>query len=159
MLFFLLFKVYTLIATAFESVATALSFVISLLRLNQDWQDAIKDELDQVFGMDDIDRPVTASDLKELKVTERVIKESLRLYPPVPILPRQLEANIQLGDNEFMVPKDTLVLAFTYFTHRLQHIYHEPEKFNPDRFLPQNSENILSYLAFGTGLRTCIGSR
>lgn len=58
-------------------------------------QDRLQEELDGIFG--DSDRPITMSDLREMKYTENCIKEALRIYPSVPIIGRELKEDITVG--------------------------------------------------------------
>lgn len=59
-------------------------------------QDKVVEELDQIFG--DSDRPATFQDTLEMKYLERCMMETLRMYPPVPIIARQLKENLKLGN-------------------------------------------------------------
>ncbi|KAJ9581840.1 hypothetical protein L9F63_003909 [Diploptera punctata] len=114
------------------------------------------EELENIFG--DSDRPPTSSDLHEMRYLEMVLKETLRLYPIGPILMRQLEGDVRIRD--FVLPTGCSVAVFLYRTQRNPQFFPEPDKFDPDRFLPENSANIVpySYLPFSGGPRKCIGN-
>lgn len=67
--------------------------------VHQDIQDKVVAELDQIFG--DSDRPATFQDTLEMKYLERCLMETLRMYPPVPIIARQLREDVTLGNYNF----------------------------------------------------------
>lgn len=71
-----------------------------MLGLHQDVQTRVYDELYQIFG--DSDRPATFNDTLQMKYLERVILETLRMYPPVPIIARQLKKDAQIGKKCFI---------------------------------------------------------
>ncbi|KAJ6644067.1 Cytochrome P450 4C1 [Pseudolycoriella hygida] len=85
-----------------------------------------------------------------------VIKESLRLYPPVPFAGRQLLEDAQIGD--YMIPKGTDIWLNYYALHRNPDQWTEPEKFDPERFSPENSidRHPFAFVPFGGGLRNYI---
>lgn len=80
-----------------DTTAAGSSFVLSLLGVHQDIQAKVYEELYEIFG--DSDRPVTFSDTLRMKYLERVIFESLRMYPPVPIIARKLKRDVKIRKN------------------------------------------------------------
>jgi cytochrome P450 len=78
-----------------DTTAAGSSFVLCLLGVHQDIQARVYDELYEIFG--DSDRPVTFADTLRMKYLERVILESLRMYPPVPIIARKLNRDVKIG--------------------------------------------------------------
>ncbi|CAF4453267.1 unnamed protein product, partial [Adineta steineri] len=93
-------------------------------------------EMDRVFG-DDCDRPCTIEDLNELEYLECVIKESLRLYPSVPFIAREIQEDFVYHDHKLL--RGTTAVIFIYYIHRDPKHFPDPERFDPDRFLPENS--------------------
>nr|CAD7434684.1 unnamed protein product [Timema monikensis] len=85
---------WTIIA-GMETTAISLSFTMMLLGFHQDVQRKAQQELDALFG-DDVERSVSMEDINSLKYTEQVIKESLRLYPVAPFLPRTSTEDIEI---------------------------------------------------------------
>jgi len=79
-----------------ESVATAAAMTLFLLANNPTWQEKCIAELDEIFGSDE--RSPTIQDLKEMKYLDMCIKESLRLYPSVPIFARTLGEDVRIGE-------------------------------------------------------------
>ena len=91
---------------------------------------------------------------------ERCIKESLRLYPSVNIISRHLGEDVRITSG-YLLPKGTHVVIYIYGVHRNPDIYPDPQKFDPDRFLPENCQNRhpFAYIPFSAGPRNCIGQK
>ncbi|HJK93414.1 MAG TPA: cytochrome P450, partial [Polyangiaceae bacterium LLY-WYZ-15_(1-7)] len=102
--------------------------------------------------------PPTAADLDRLEYTERVIREALRLHPPVWIIERDALAEDSLGG--YRVPAGATVAISPYALHRHPRWWANPEGFDPDRFLPERvaERPRYVYLPFGAGPRVCIGA-
>lgn len=78
-----------------DTTAAGSSFFLSLMGIHQDIQKKVVEELEEIFG--DSDRPVTFQDTLEMKYLERCILETLRMYPPVPIIAREIKEELKLG--------------------------------------------------------------
>ncbi|KAI2474361.1 hypothetical protein C4B38_000445, partial [Diabrotica virgifera virgifera] len=111
------------------------------------------EELIDILGPD---RRVFPDDLPQMKYLERVVKETLRLFPAVPLLARTLQDDIDAGDMVF--PSGSSVLVGTVFVHRNPVHWPDPLKFDPDRFLPENAakRHPCTYIPFSYGPRNCI---
>jgi len=96
--------------------------------------------------------------LKQLTYTEQVIKEVMRMYPPVYIVDRVSKEDDLVGDWE--IKKNTLVLLFIYGLHNDPKLWNNPALFDPERFNAENIKQIPkgAYLPFGSGPRMCIGN-
>ena len=96
--------------------------------------------------------------LPSLVYTLQVIEEALRLYPPAWIIDRVALADDEV--NGFEIPKDTMVILYTYGTHHSKNLWNDPDKFLPRRFSPENQDKIrpYTYFPFGGGPRLCIGN-
>ncbi|KAI8127249.1 putative cytochrome P450 4aa1 [Lucilia cuprina] len=140
-----------------DSVGAAVAFTIFLLAQNEECQEKCADELERIFGNDQ--RAPSMQDLRDMRYMEMCIKESLRLYPSVPLIARKLGEDVRLA--KYTLPAGSNVFICPYATHRLEHIYPEPEKFDPERFSPENSEkrHPYAFLPFSAGPRYCIGNR
>lgn len=118
--------------------------------------------------------PTSISELSEMKYLECVIKETLRLYPSMPVIMRQLEQEITLGTDrkfalsfilsqkflgEYKIPATANITLHIYALHRSPEIYPNPNKFDPERFFPENTQNRhpYAYVPFSAGARNCIG--
>lgn len=88
-------EVDTIMFEGHDTTAAGSSFALCLLGIHHHIQDKVYNELFNIFG--DSDRPATFTDTLEMKYLERVILESLRLYPPVPVIARKIHEDIKLG--------------------------------------------------------------
>ena len=143
----------TALGAGHETTANALTWTLYLLSQNPDQAERLREECRSVLG----DRPPTAEDLPRLEYAERVLKEGMRLYPPAWIIERNT-----LADDEILgyhIPKNTIVSMPQYVVHRDPNYWENPERFDPDRFLPERSEGRprFAYFPFGGGQRMCIG--
>lgn len=141
-----------------DSVGAAVAFCLFLLTQNPDCQDKCVSELNEIFE-DDLERTPTMKDLRDMRYLEQCIKETLRLYPSVPLIARKISESIMVGKNK--LPAGSNILMLPYATHRLPHIYPDPERFDPDRFLPEkvDARHSYAYIPFSAGPRNCIGHR
>jgi cytochrome P450 len=88
----------------------------------------------------------------------QVLKEAMRLFPPVPVHFRNTSNEIDLGHGR-IIPTGTDILILAYSVHREPRHFPDPDKFDPDRFTPQNSagRHPYAYIPFGIGRRFCVG--
>ncbi|XP_049943372.1 cytochrome P450 4C1-like [Schistocerca serialis cubense] len=152
--------IMNVIVAGSEATSVSISFVLAVLSLQPKWQDAVHQELRAVFGEgDDYLRPATLADLADLRVLESVIKETLRLFPAVPLIPRVASEDLWLSKGQVLVPKGTLLFVSSFLTHRLPEFFPDPLRFDPSRFLEGcgGKEHACSYLPFGMGPRNCVG--
>ncbi|XP_024946520.1 probable cytochrome P450 4aa1 isoform X2 [Cephus cinctus] len=140
-----------------DSVGTATAMTLFLLANHQDWQRNCFEELEEIFGKDE--RSPTMKDFRDMKCLEMCIKETLRLFPPVPFFARTLGEDVVLGKQ--VIPAGCGVFIMPYATHRLAHHFPDPHTFNPQRFDPEVSNKMHPYafLPFSAGPRNCIGNK
>lgn len=138
-----------------DSVGAATAFCLFLLAQNPDHQERCVNELSEIF--EDDDRAPTMKDIREMRFLEQCIKETLRLYPSVPLIARRVTDNLRCG--KYTIPMGSNILIFPYATHRLEKYYPNPECFDPDRFSPEQCEkrHPYAFIPFSAGPRNCIG--
>lgn len=147
-------ELVTLLLAGHETTASTLSWTLYLMDKHPEAWERVREEVVRVIG----DRLPTFEDLHELRYLSRVLDEAIRLYPPVWILPR-----IALGPDTiggYHVPAGADVLICPYTLHRHPDFWDEPDRFDPDRFLPERSADRprYAYVPFGAGPRFCIGN-
>ncbi|XP_069699705.1 cytochrome P450 4C1-like [Periplaneta americana] len=150
-------EVDTFMFEGHDTTSAGMCWALFLLGLHPDVQEKAYEEQKNIFQGSD--RSVTMKELNEMKYLERVIKESLRLYPSVPIIGRQLHSEAKLGD--FTMPAGCTVLFHIFNVHRNPEQFPNPEKFDPDNFLPERvaKRHPYSYIPFSAGPRNCIGQK
>lgn len=150
-------QVDTFMFEGHDTTAAAASWSLFCIGNSPEYQEKIHKELDEVFG--DSTEPATIKQLAELKTLERAIKEGLRIFPSVPEFSRCLKTDVDVGD--YIIPKDSNLVISPLFTHRDPNHWPDPHKYDPDRFLPENSTNRhpYSYIPFSAGPRNCIGQK
>ncbi|KAK3875312.1 hypothetical protein Pcinc_019808 [Petrolisthes cinctipes] len=150
-------EVDTFMFEGHDTTAAAINWSLYLLGCHPEIQARVHEELDMIFSSPD--QPVTMAELREMKLTENCIKEALRLFPSVPFLARELQEEAVI-DN-YRIPEGTTVMVVTYRLHRDPDQFPDPERFDPDRFLPENvsKRHPYAYVPFSAGPRNCIGQK
>jgi cytochrome P450 len=140
-----------------DTTATGMNWALHLLGCNPEIQAKVHQELDGVFGDDD--RAVEYDDLRNLPYLECCLKEALRLFPSVPMYARTLAEDATIAG--YVIPGGTRVVISPYLVHRDPKHWPDPDVYNPDRFLAENSigRHPYAYLPFSAGARNCIGQR
>lgn len=144
----------TIVLAGHETTANALTWTLYLLSQNPDIYEQLQTEIDTVLSS----RPATMADLRDLPYAEKVIKESMRLLPPVWSLGRQARQDTELGG--YAIPKYSTAIIPIWSVHRDARWYPNPQRFDPDRWTEENEANRprYAYLPFGAGPRVCIGN-
>ncbi|XP_023723469.1 cytochrome P450 4C1 isoform X2 [Cryptotermes secundus] len=150
-------EVDTFMFEGHDTTATAICYALYLLGLHPEVQDRAYQEQENIFQGSD--RTVTMKDLNDMQYLERVIKESLRLYPSVPEILREINSDIKIGGHT--LPAGTVLHVHMYVLHRNPHQFPNPEKFDPDNFLPERvaKRHPYAYIPFSAGPRNCIGQK
>lgn len=140
-----------------DSVGAATAFCLFMLAQHPLYQRQCVDELSEIFDGDD--RSPTIKDVREMRYLEQCIKETLRLFPSVPLIARKINEDVRL--TTCLIPAGSSVLIFPYATHRSKHIYPDPERFDPERFSPEQCEkrHPYAFIPFSAGPRNCIGNK
>ncbi|KAG5332275.1 C4G15 protein, partial [Acromyrmex heyeri] len=152
-------EVNTIMFEGHDTTAAGSSFALCVLGNHPDIQARVHEELDTIFG--DSNRQCTFQDTIEMKYLERVIMETLRLFPPVPIIARRLNEDVKIVTGNYVLPKSATVVIAQYQIHRLEKYYSNPTVFNPDNFLPENIQkrHYYAYIPFSAGPRSCVGRK
>lgn len=136
-----------------ETAAIALTWLWCLLARNPDAERRLNSELDQVLG----GRTPNVEDLAQLKYTQMVVLESMRLYPPGWMIARTaIEADAMGG---WDIPAGSLIILSPYVTQRHPAFWKNPDTFEPERFAENIERPRYAYFPFGGGARQCIGDR
>ena len=148
-------EILTLFLAGHETVSTALSWFWYVLSREPEAEKKLHCELDENIQNGDF----SMETLENLPYLRRCILETLRLYPSAWFIGiRESMAETSLG--EYRVKKGSYILISPYAMHRLPRYFPDPERFDPDRFTPENEKKIPggAYIPFGGGPRNCIGS-
>jgi cytochrome P450 len=150
----LLDEILTLFLAGHETTAVSLTWTPYLLSLHTDIEARLHSEMKNTLG----GRALDLQDMRLLPYTERVVKESMRLYPPAFVIGRQALDDFKIGG--FDVPARTQVLMSPWVIHREPRFYAKPDRFNPDRWTEDCMKHLPRYacLPFGGGPRQCIGN-
>ncbi|WP_417668772.1 cytochrome P450 [Roseibium sp.] len=135
-----------------ETTANTLAWAWYLLSQSAPTAAKLHAEIDQVLG----DRAPTFADVAKLPYTRAVIEETLRLYPPVPILAREAMEDTEIGGKH--IPKGSLVMVVPWLMHRNPVLWVKPDVFWPERFIQKSKRpNKYGYVPFSIGPRICAG--
>ncbi|XP_046642004.1 cytochrome P450 4C1-like [Daphnia pulicaria] len=140
-----------------DTVSSLMGWFLYCMATNTDCQDKVRTELDDLFG--DSERDCSEEDIPNLKYLECCIKETLRLYPSVPLFDRTILEDVQIG--KYLIPAGCTVACPTFATHRNPKTFPDPLVFNPERFFPDEAvgRHPYAYIPFSAGPRNCIGQR
>lgn len=145
-------ELMTLLSAGHETSASALTWTLFLLARHPSVAARVRDELDRFAG-----GALSVETLDRLVYTEQVLKEAMRLYPPVHTLGRQARRPVRVGD--CLLPPGTIVAVSPYLMHRRADLFPSPREFVPDRFHPGAAPVAKhAYLPFGAGPRVCAGA-
>lgn len=150
----LLHNMQFFIVAGHETTALAIAWSLYLLSHDEDMQERACEEARTVLG----DRPAGEDDLTRAPYLEQVLQETMRLYPPVGLLARNVvELDVLYGRE--IRPQDTVFLNI-YSLHRHQLLWDRPNAFDPETFVPAKvvSRDRFQYLPFGAGPRVCVGA-
>lgn len=142
-------NIITLFGAGFETTANTLSWALYVLAKNSDLQDMLYAEQNVATIGDTV--------LDTFPLAFRCIKETLRLFPPTPLLVRSPSEEVLLDD--LVIPEGSTVFTVFYITHRHESHWENPNYFDLDRFGPlaESKRHRMAFLPFGAGPRTCIG--
>lgn len=140
----------------YETTNIGLCYTSYLLATNPEAQTRLIEEVDK-FAPTRND--VTYDTVKEMEYLDALVRESLRLFPPVAIIQRDNDKTNIINGIE--IPKGVTIIFPVYAMHHDPDIWEDPEQFRPERFFKENRDKIhpIGWLPFGAGPRSCIGLR
>jgi cytochrome P450 len=147
-------ELVTMLVAGFDTTTNVLCWTCYLLSQNPTADRKVHSELSTVL----VERQPNNEDLHRLPYIRTVIEESIRLYPPVPIMERQA-----IGDDEILghrIKAGSSIIISPWLLHRNPKLWDHPLVFNPERFRPELAakRQRFAYLPFGGGPRTCVGA-
>jgi cytochrome P450 len=147
-------QLLTMLIAGHDTSTALLAWTLYLLGRHPQTLTRVQAEIDTLLG----DWPPSYEALKKLRYLDQVIKESLRLYPPIHLGQRIAAADLTFQD--YHIPKGTRVIYSIYLTHRDRNYWPEPAQFDPDRFSLEKNQRQAphTYIPFGGGARNCIGA-
>ncbi|ALC42043.1 Cyp4p1 [Drosophila busckii] len=151
-------EVDTLMFEGFDTTSIGLIFGLMNASLNPEAQRKCYEELSEHIA-DDLSN-VDVNQLSKLKYMDCFVKETMRLFPSVPIMARQTVRETQLS-NGLILPPYTQIVMHVFDVHRNPKHWSHPDEFQPERFLPENYQDrhTYAYVPFSAGQRNCIGQK
>lgn len=134
-----------------ETSASSLAWTLYLMALYPEWQERLSEEAQVLDGPD-------FSVMGQLKLSRDVFRESLRLYPPVPMMVRQNSCPEQFRDRE--IAKGSQMVLSPWHLHRHERLWDNPDGFDPTRWQSDNGKQCMreAYMPFSAGPRVCTGA-
>ncbi|NWX94943.1 CP4B1 protein, partial [Nothoprocta ornata] len=150
-------EVDTFMFEGHDTTASGISWLFYCMSLYPEYQQRCREEVKEILGDRDT---VEWEDLGKMTFCTMCIKESLRLFPPVPIVSRYLSKPVTFSDGRSL-PEGLYVAVSIFAVHRNRDVWEDPEMFDPMRFSPQNAAQRHShaFLPFSAGPRNCIGQQ
>lgn len=147
-------QMLTMLIAGHDTSTALLSWALYLLGSHPEIMAQAQDEVDQILGR----RAPAVEDVNQLRYLDQVIKETLRLYPPIHVGNRMVPKDLQVEG--YTIPANTRVMYSIYLTHRDGKHWPDPLRFDPDRFdrSLRHGRPALAYVPFGGGPRNCIGA-
>jgi cytochrome P450 len=144
----------TFLLAGHQTVAMTLTWALYLISRAPEWEARLLEEIRQVVPSG----PVTAEQIEKLVTVQQVLKESMRLYPPIPMMSRQAARDVDLAGKH--IKAGTLVGLPIYAIHRHHKLWDDPDRFDPSRFSPEREASYSRYqfIPFGAGPRVCVGA-
>ncbi|MGC2680703.1 MAG: cytochrome P450 [Candidatus Nitrosopolaris sp.] len=150
-------EVMTIFLAGHETTSNALTWTFYLLSQNPTADDRLYAELCSVLGDKNTKRILTVEDIPNLVYTEKVFRESMRLYPPAWTIGRKVVNDYKVG--KYTIPARSIILMSQYVMHHDSRYFSDPDVFYPDRWTKEAKLQLprFSYFPFGGGIRGCVG--
>ncbi|QRK05343.1 cytochrome P450 [Archangium violaceum] len=140
-------------SAGYETSANTLAWTWYLLSKHPEVYERLRKEVDEVLQ----GRAPTYEDLASLPYVHQVVKEVMRIYPVAYFFGREARRDVEIDG--YQVPKGTFAAVCPYTLHRNPEYFPDPERFDPDRFAPEQESKLpkYAYLPFGAGVHACLG--
>ena len=147
-------EVLTLAMGGIQTTLRAMTWVWYLLAMHPWAEDRLHGELARVLG----GRLPTPADLPHLPYMRQIIDETMRLYPPIPVMVRTAIAEDEVCGRH--IPRGASVMVAPWIIHRHRRLWPEPDRFDPERFSPARStaQPRFAFLPFAAGPRACVAA-
>ncbi|RZC38629.1 cytochrome P450 6a14 [Asbolus verrucosus] len=152
-------QVFIFFAAGYETSSTTMTFTLYELSLNQELQDKLRREINEV--LEKHNNQISYDAIMEMTYMDKVINETLRKYPPVPLLNRQCTKSYDVANTNLHIEKGTMVVIPILGLQNDPEYYPDPAKYDPERFNDENknARPAFTWMPFGEGPRICIGLR
>ena len=149
-----------LMMAAHDTITSSATAMVWQFAKNPAWQEKVRQELTAVTGGPDAHgnpRGLGYDDLAKVELTEMAFKESLRLIPPVPSIPRRALRSFEFGG--LRIPAGAACGFNAHLTHNMEEYWDSPETFDPMRFTPEQvkARHKYAWIPFGGGAHMCLG--
>uniref|UniRef100_A0A0N4Y7G0 Cytochrome P450 4V2 (inferred by orthology to a human protein) n=1 Tax=Nippostrongylus brasiliensis TaxID=27835 RepID=A0A0N4Y7G0_NIPBR len=141
-----------------EDQSHGMGWTLWFMAVHPEYQVKVQQELDEIFDSSS-DRSCTSEDLSKMKYLEKCIKESLRVRPPVPMMTRKVEQDIEIGNTT--IPRGCSIMISAGVIHTNPTVYENPYRFDPERFSDDvvQQRHPYAFIPFSAGPRNCIGQK
>jgi cytochrome P450 len=144
-----------LMMAAHDTLTSSLTSFVAALAAHPQWQEKLRNEIADLGIAPDA--PTTLDNLEAMPLAEMAFKETMRMKPPVPSIPRRAVRDFSFKG--YAIPAGTLIGINPLFTHHMREIWPDPEEFDPMRFTDeaQRNRHRFAYVPFGGGAHMCLG--
>ncbi|XKL64203.1 hypothetical protein PGB90_004289 [Kerria lacca] len=151
-------EVVTMMIGGTETSAVTISFTLLMLAMYPEAQKKAYDQIIKILG--DEEKAIQIEDVNNMTYLDQCLRETLRLFPPGPIILRRASKDIPLSDN-FTIPVGANIIISPMKVHRHSRLYKNPTVWNPENFSAEEvaQRHKYSFIAFSGGPRGCIGSK
>ncbi|ERH00039.1 MAG: cytochrome P450 [Haloquadratum sp. J07HQX50] len=146
-------ELMTILLAGHDTTALTLTYTWYLLSEHPETRARVQQELDETCN----ETIPTRTEARKLNYIEQVLQEAMRMYPPVYVIFREPQVDVQLGG--YRIPAGSAIMLSQWAVHRSPRWYDEPDRFDPDRWQPERRKDRprFAYFPFGGGPRHCIG--
>ena len=147
-------NIVAFLMAGYDTTALALTWALYLISQSPRWEAMMLEEIEREVGQG----PVGSAHAARLVTVQQVVNEALRLYPPAPVMFRDILHETEVDGT--VIPAGTIGIIPIYAIHRHRALWSDPDRFDPSRFAPENASKLSRYqfLPFGAGPRICIGA-